>query len=203
MKSSATQKLRLSHSPFAYSVDCSLCSVLEVILLAGLFLLSMIGASADLVRKEVPTAGDPSEKNILWFRDGFKIMTECPRGGKRSVQVTISPVDVNSGRAALVFSISSGRISRMSGGPALATCKFFISDRTADGSPDLLEIYDRKTGKLIEAYTIVNDVVEPIPSKMLEEFRSGFFPDDQNIVRYIKKRESEPAGRGDGDKSSN
>jgi hypothetical protein len=76
----------------------------------------------------------------------------------------------------------------MSGGPALATCKIFISDCTADGSPDLLEIYDRKTGKLIEAYTIVHDVVEPIPSKMLEEFRSGFFPDDQNIVRYIKKR---------------
>lgn len=149
---------------------------------------------ADLVRKEVPIVGDPSEKNILWFRDGVKIMTESPRDGHRSVQVTITPIDIKHRRQALVLSISSGHISRIHGGPALQDCKFYISDRTADGTPDLIEIFDRSANNLIEAYTITNGIVEPVPSKMLESHRSGFLLDDQKIVEYLKEKEAERGG---------
>jgi hypothetical protein len=177
-------------------------SALEIMKLLFCFLFTGLFSRADLVRKEVPTVGNPEEKNIVWFREGVKIMTECPRKGQRSVLVTITPIDVERGRSALTISIKSGHISRMSGGPALLNCSFLISDFTEDGVPDLIQIFSRKGNPLgikhalIEAYTITNDVVEPIPSEMLEANRSGFLMEDQNIVRFIQEKEAEQAGTG-------
>ena len=156
-----------------------------------LLLLTSISSRADLERKEEPTVGNPAVKNILWFRDGAKIMTECPRDGNRSVLVTITPINVELGRNALTLSFLSGRISRIEGGPALQTCSFRVSDETADGILDFIQITDIKSKKLIEAYIIINGVVEPIPSKILESHRAGAFFEDDSIVRFIKDKAGE------------
>ena len=143
---------------------------------------------AALTRSEVaPNPDHPDQKNTIWSRNGIEIMTYAPLQPSGSSLCVITPFKLRSGRAALVIWFTDKKISSITSGPALDGYPFSIDDLNQDGVPDLIQIKEKATSKVIEAYSIIDGVVEPLPDDQFKKDREEFSPGDA-IVDYLKKK---------------
>ena len=83
----------------------------------------------------------------------------------------------------VILYIIKGRASSIS----TNSTGFLISldDFTKDGNPDFLQIKDAETAKVIEAFSIINGNVQPLPDDRFKKDRTEFYFDDE-IVEYLK-----------------
>ena len=134
----------------------------------------------------------------IWFRDGVKVVSQnIPTEGNALSLCTISPFEKEKGNVALALSFTGGRISSIFNGPALEGYGFSIDDFTRDGVPDIIQIVgeNQENGqrRLIEAYSIIGGIVEPIPDSFMDRTDEFYFEED--ISAYLKSK-LEPVASG-------
>jgi hypothetical protein len=100
----------------------------------------------------------------------------------------IYPTAAKRGRGALVVWVENRRISRLHNGPALAGLDFAVDDLTGDGVPDYVCIMDPGDGKIIEAFTLIDGIMEPIPDDVLSKINSEGFHYDEEIPKLMRKK---------------
>jgi len=100
----------------------------------------------------------------------------------------IYPTAAKRGRVALVVWVENGRISRLHNGPALAGLDFLVDDLTGDGVPDYVCIMGHGNGKIIEAFTLIDGIMEPVPDDVLAKINSKGFYYDEAIPKLIRKK---------------
>ncbi|PXA02864.1 hypothetical protein DDZ13_14940 [Coraliomargarita sinensis] len=128
----------------------------------------------------------------IWFRDGVKVVSQnIPTDENKLSLCIISPFEKEKGNAALALSFTDGRISSIFNGPALEGYGFCIDDFTRDGVPDIIQIVgeNQENGqrRLIEAYSIIGGIVEPIPDRLIMDRSDEFYFDD-DIIAYLKSK---------------
>ena len=132
-------------------------------------------------------------KQQKYYRDRIEILTHTwtdPEGtGKFNVHLFgITPVNLKTGRIALAIWFKNGKIISILSGPALDGLQFELADLTKDGQPDFLRITKRDGGKTIEAFTIINGIIEPVPDDVLVRFAEKEFFYDIEIPKLIRQR---------------
>lgn len=104
------------------------------------------------------------------------------------------------GGLAAHFVLQDGVISSLTTNQIEGT-RFCIEDFTEDGHPDFIQIISKADNKVIEAYTIIQNQVEPIPDEWFREGRVAFDRDSKELIQdkteQISTREN-PSTDGDG-----
>ena len=88
------------------------------------------------------------------------------------------------GKLAAYIVLQNGVISSMATNQ-LEGIRFSIEDFTGNGRPDFIQFISIADDKVIEAYTIIGNQVEPIPD---EWFREGRVPFDRDSKDLIQKK---------------
>jgi hypothetical protein len=127
----------------------------------------------------------PASHLVTWSRDRVEVMTQSADRDSNESLCMISPFDLPSGRAALLIWFKQGHISSISSGPALIGYSFSIDDLETTGVPDLIQIKEAKTDRVVEAFSIIDGIVEPLPDEQFNQQRRSFSPGDP-VVAYLK-----------------
>lgn len=162
---------------------------MKPLIIATIALLGTSLANAQL-KRTVEVGGGPGpiqSTKISWTKDGQKILTqtippESPEGLCTISVISPPKVDV-------ILYMNSGRVV----GLATKNTEFLVSldDFTKDGNPDVLQLTDPKTKRVIEAFSIIHGIVEPIPDEKLNPSREEFYY-DEGIISYLKEKEKTP-----------
>jgi len=167
-------------------------------IIAVLLLAQTAGASLT-ENKIAPNEEHPDRKNSVWLRNGVEILMQTPISDQGFSLCIIYPFGLfkegnPKGGAGLIIGFTNNRISVAYDGPALKGYSFAIDDFTRDGIPDFIQIRERKTNKIIEAYSISKGIVEPLPDDLFPKDRSEIYYNPE-IVDYLKSKIKEkPAG---------
>jgi len=131
----------------------------------------------------------------VWYRDGVRILSQQVMDEEAGTRMsTIHPEGKKEWSVVVFF--TRGRISGLSTLRPLQGHRISIDDFTRDGIPDFIQVIRGDEGKVehIEAFSIVDGVLEPIPESLYEG-RSDEFYYDEEIVAYLKTK-LEPVASG-------
>lgn len=145
------------------------------------------------VARSAPTRELVGARLVKWSRGSVEVMTQSLPGEEHESLCIITPKKLTEGRAALVIWFRGHQISSVASGPALEGCEFSIDDLERIGTPDVIQIIDAKSHALIEAYSIIDGIVEPLPDAQFSDTRHPFSPGDP-VVDYLraKRKVKEP-----------
>ncbi|PXA03336.1 hypothetical protein DDZ13_13010 [Coraliomargarita sinensis] len=128
----------------------------------------------------------------VWYRDGVRILSQQTMDEEAGTSMsTIYPEGEKAWSIVLFF--TRERISGLSTLRPLQENRISIDDFTRDGIPDLIQVIRGEEGKVehIEAFSIVDGILEPIPESFYEGRTHEFYYDEE-IVTYLKAK-IEPA----------
>jgi len=140
-------------------------------------------ASANLERTEAHETGPAGERSkIEWKRDGRIILTQTIPQALDSDSLCMISIGIS--KRDVVIYITKGRASAIS----TTTPGFLIAldDFTKDGNPDFLQIKNADSKKVIEAFSIINGIVTPLPDDKFRKDRMEFYF-DEDIIEYLNK----------------
>lgn len=155
----------------------------HILKLALVCIVSVAACAADLERLESVSTGPAGQSTkIEWKREGRTILTEhIPEtSGTSLCMFTIGESGTD-----LTIWIRNKRIVSLS--TAIPGYLISLDDFTKSGEPDFLQIKDPSSGRLIEAFSIVDGLIEPLPKERFKKDREEFYFDD-DIVDYLKQK---------------
>jgi len=152
-----------------------------------------LNALVKMQREEVNPERKPGWMQTRWFRNGVEILRQTDSNATGISACSIfpfGPCPEGPGSALAIYFLD-GRMASVFSGPAMQGCGFSIDDFTKDGVPDLIQITSHGHEKVLEAYSVANGIVEPIPSSMFKPDRSEFYF-DAPLIRYLKRKIEQP-----------